>query len=183
MSELNQFPGEWADFGATEPTDFYRQSVENAAGERTLADTVNRSSRQGPLGNVIDASRLLTPNAVMKEGMPLDLMRRVPTAVMDGGKYGDMVQLTVPIASGADVVAVQRPKNTRVLLIIINNQVANLYVAFDQTASAFSLPIPPGGALFFDAAVPQNDVHLFYGVGAVLVPIFYINVDITTGGL
>ena len=162
-----------------------RDGVSNGS-EDAVQSYLNRSranidavrAMQPPIGNVIDESRLQPFRSVLSPDMTPDEARKVPGAVYNPGIYGDMAQLFVTIPSGSDVLAVARPKNTRVMLIIVNNNAANLYFAFDQVANAGSCPIPAGGTAFFDAAVPQNDLHLFYGVGAVTVPIYYMNVDL-----
>lgn len=135
-------------------------------------------------GAMVDAARL--QNRFNGAGIPL-AEPAYPGAIYTPGssplpqgnkvvsKYGDMQSLTVNLVNNVDSLVLSRPSGTRVFMLIYNANAANLYFAFDQQANASSLPIPPGGNLFFDNAVPQNDVHLFYIGANVAVPILYIN--------
>lgn len=133
-----------------------------------------------PIGNTVDPSRLVPYSAQLSEDMTPDEQRRIPHAIFNPAIYADMVQLLVPLLSGTETLAVPRPKNTRIFLLIQNTNLANLYVAFDQVANTAGLLIPPSGTAFFDTAVPQNDIHLFYGAAVdTVIPIFYMNADLS----
>lgn len=133
-----------------------------------------------PIGNIIDESRLEPYRAQITDATTPEEARHIPQSVFNAAVYGDMIQLAIPLASGQEVLALPRPKNTRVFLLIQNTNLANLYVAFDQVATTSGLLIPPSGSAFFDSVVPQNDVHIIYGAAAAtVVPIFFINADIS----
>ena len=91
-------------------------------------------------------------------------------------RYGDMQQLSAQLVQNVDNLVLTRSDNLRVFLLIYNSSAVNLYYAFDQNANAACVPIPPGGNLFFDNAVPQNDLHLFYtgGLATQIIPVQYI---------
>ena len=130
-----------------------------------------------PAGSVLNVDNLLPFKATLTSNMTPEEARRIPAATYAPGQYGDMAQATLVLAAGVDALALTRPKNTRVLMIVYNPTAANLFFAFDQVASAGSLPIAPGGNLFFDNAVPQNDLHLFSVPGGA-IPVLYMNVDL-----
>lgn len=154
--------------------DLARQSVKDAYGINLVPDRPN-----GPNGQLLDNTRLSPLSGGYTASMSPNEARRVPSAIGNGGIYSDMVQLLVPIPAGTEVLALPRPGNTRILLCVQNTNASNLYIAFDQIANASGLLIPPGGNVFFDAAVPQNDLHVVYGAAAdTVVPIFYMNADI-----
>ena len=152
----------------------WRDAINKVIGGQSL------DSNAPPIGNVIDEARLIPYRTKLEEGMSPDQARVIPQATFVPGRYGDMAQILVTLAANVDLLALSRPKNTRILLIVYNSAAANLFIAFDQAANAGSLPIPPGGNLFLDNAVPQNDIHLFYAAGATTVPIYYINTDISS---
>ena len=91
---------------------------------------------------------------------------------------GDGVVLPIVFPALGDQLALARPPGRRTLLVVINTLAANpvnvnFGVAADNVAG---IPIPVGGNLFLDVAVPQNDVHIFAPVaGTVLV--FFINTN------
>lgn len=91
-------------------------------------------------------------------------------------RYSDMQQLSAQLVTGIDNLILTRSDNLRVFLLIFNSSAVNIYYAFDQTANATCVPIPPNGNLFFDNAVPQNDLHLFYANGnpTQIIPIQYM---------
>jgi hypothetical protein len=104
-------------------------------------------------------------------------IRRQPQAGFEPGRYGDAVSLLVPLAAGVSLLALPRPRTTRVLLIVANPTLQPLYFSFGQSATLGSMPIPAGSSLFLDAAVPQNDMYLFSAVGG-NIPVQFINTDI-----
>jgi hypothetical protein len=153
--------------------DIARRSVYDAYGVKLMP------SVSVPQGQLLDSTRLSPLSGGLTASMTPNEARRVPSAVSNGGIYADMVQLLVPLAIGEETLALPRPGNTRVLLCVQNTNASNLFVAFDQIANTSGLLIPPGGNIFFDAAVPQNDLHIVYGAAvATVVPIFYMNADI-----
>lgn len=138
-----------------------------------------RMQHMPPVGNMVNAERLVPFSQRLSAGMTPEETRRVPAAIYNGGIYADMVQMLVPLAAGQEALALPRPKNTRILLVIQNPGVSNLYVAFDQVASNAAMAVPPNGNLFFDAAVPQNDIHILYGAAVdILIPVFYMTADL-----
>lgn len=90
--------------------------------------------------------------------------------------YGDMSIIPIVFAGLGDLFVLERPKNTRIFLTIVNTLAANpINFAFGRAADNVSgIPIPAAGNVFFDTAVPQNDLHIFSPVaGTILVG--YIN--------
>lgn len=153
-----------------------RAFVERAVQELNDGIRGDDFTKPGPVGSAIQLSGLARTSAQLTDDMTPNEARRVPQAIANPGIYGDMVSLLAPLAAATDFLAVARPKTFRPLLIIINNGVGNLYIDFDKQASLQSLPLVPGGILFMDAAVPQNDIHLF-SAAAVNIPVFYMNTD------
>lgn len=96
-------------------------------------------------------------------------------------KFGEMVHNQLAHPGGVDVLALIRPvKSIRSFLLIANELAATIiHVNYDNPAgAAVGTPIGPGGNLFLDAAVPQNDVHIFSPVAG-NIQISYINIDPT----
>lgn len=95
------------------------------------------------------------------------------------GQYGNA--LTIPIVFGAagEVIALRRPSNTRVSLLIQNlTVVGNIHYCFDRQAdNATCIAIAAGGNRLFDTAVAQGDLHIF-STGAGTVIIEFMNQDI-----
>lgn len=90
--------------------------------------------------------------------------------------YGDMFIIPITFTAAGDLFVLERPKNKRVLLVVVNTIALNtINFAFGRAADNVSgIPITSGGNVFFDTAVPQNDLHVFSpAVGTILVG--YIN--------
>ena len=136
------------------------------------------SSRTAPIGNRVDSEHLTPYHQQLSAGMTEEEKRHVPYAMYNPGIYADMIQLLVPLTNGVEALALGRPSNTRVMLIIQNPFPNSLYVTFDQVASVAGLIIPSLGNILFDTAVPQNDIHLYYAGANVNVPVFFMNADI-----
>jgi hypothetical protein len=104
-------------------------------------------------------------------------------SVSEGTKYGDAITFQVPFAAAGDLLVLTRPTTKRTLLIIENDLAApnSIRVNFDAQASVnLGLRIINGGNLFFDVAVPQNDIHVFAPVaGNVLVTYMNAPVNLT----
>ena len=97
------------------------------------------------------------------------------------GLFGDgQLQLVVFPAAGATLVLPRPSQFQRVLLIIVNDIAGfNIRVNFDTPANVtVGLPIPPGGNLFMDNVVVQNDVWVFAPVAG-NVQVAFMNVDVT----
>lgn len=104
--------------------------------------------------------------------------RKVPQATFSPGEFSDATELLIPLAGAVNSLAVQRPRTTRVLLIISNPTALPLFFAFGQGATLNSNFIPAGGSLFMDRAVPQNDVYLFSTPGG-NIPVTFTNSDVS----
>lgn len=90
--------------------------------------------------------------------------------------YGDGDVIPIVFAAAGDQLVLPRPKVRRALLSIINTLAANpINFAFGRQADNVSgVPIPAAGNVFFDNAVPQNDVHVFAPVAGTIL-VLYIN--------
>ncbi len=141
-----------------------------------------------------DATRRYTgqsdgfPAGVSPNNMPLNPARLLPVPgrnredvqyVADGMKYGDFahVSVTAPIvANGIPVLT--RPGTKRTFLMIQNTDPVNpIFVGLDQPnpSATIGMIILAGGSVLFDACVPQNDVYVVAGVGAVVALFTYCN--------
>lgn len=116
--------------------------------------------------------------ASLTPGVTLEQARHFPQAIYDSGKYANGVQQLIVVPADKDMLALPRPLTKRQILIILNPSLANLYFALDQAASVNAFPIPPGGSLFMDAVVLQNDIHL-YSVAGTAAPLIFANLDVT----
>jgi hypothetical protein len=130
---------------------------------------------QGPtLGNTFyENVNGPVPQTLTAETSP-EAARHLPQAVYDPQKYGDAISVTIPLQTAVDMLILTRPMGARLMLVIYNPTVGPLYLSFGSDASVFSIPITSGSAIFFDAVVPQNDVHLFSAIGG-NIPVIYIN--------
>jgi hypothetical protein len=98
-----------------------------------------------------------TPQEIAEQGL-------TPQAVYQVTDFVDVQMLPVQWFAAGDQLVLERPtKSQRTLLIIVNDLPASaIWVNFDRPASALvGLIIPPGGNLFCDIRVPQNDIHIF----------------------
>lgn len=114
---------------------------------------------------------------------PLPAPAAIATTISDPMKYGDMSVIIVAFAAAGDILVLPRPSGKRTLLIVENDLAApnTIRMNFDKIADANSgLRIISGGNAFFDAAVPQNDIHIFAPVAGNVI-VTYINVAIPTG--
>lgn len=142
--------------------------------QRTPVGTITR-----PVAAAIDAQRLVPFHASAADSNDPEVLRRIPQASYTPGLYGDLSILPIQLQASQSLIALQRPRNTRIYLCIQNTLAANvLYANFGNLADAQnSIQIQPGGNWLFDAAVPQNDLSLFStAAGTVLVA--YINANI-----
>ena len=95
-------------------------------------------------------------------------------------QYGDgQLQLVVYAAAGNQLVLPRPSSGQRVLLIIVNDIAGfNIRVNFDTPANVtVGLPIPPGGNLFFDNVIAQNDIHVFAPVAG-NIQVAFMNLDV-----
>jgi hypothetical protein len=114
----------------------------------------------------IDEGRLLPPRGQSSPSQ----------RVTDGQKYGSVTNLS-GVGSVADQLVLAKASSTRVFLAVQNNDtVQNLFVAFGGVATAGSgVKIAPGQTLFFDAFVPQDDIHIVADGGTPAFVVFYSN--------
>ena len=93
------------------------------------------------------------------------------------GMYGNAQVITPNFAVAGDQLILPRPATgTRTFLLIVNNLAASVVnVNFDNVASAaIGIQIQPGGNLFMDQFVPQNDVHIFLPIAGVVTVAFCV---------
>lgn len=153
--------------------------------ERFVSDAIRTLTRtpvgtaQAPVGQIVDAQRLHPFNAQHYPNDSPEVTRRIPHASFDPGMYGDMQVIPIVLEANVDVLALARPVNSRVILIIQNTQAANiLFATFDNAATTLNgIQIPAGGNLFFDSPTPQNDLHLLSTAAGTII-LSYMNVDI-----
>ncbi len=109
----------------------------------------------------IDARRL-SPLKPLSNPLDPNVMRKVPQAVYDAGVYGDASIIPFTTAANVDSLVLQRPSAKRILLIIQVQTGPALQINFDADATNANncLQINAGGDVFFDARVPQNDIHI-----------------------
>lgn len=152
-----------------------RAEVNNNLGvrQRTPVGAITR-----PVGAAIEAQRLTPFHASAASTNDPELLRRIPHASYTPGMYGDMSITPIILAANTSLLALSRPRNTRIYLMIQNTLAANiLYAQFGNQADINAVQIQPGGNWLFDAVVPQNDLYLFSAAaGTVLVA--YVNADI-----
>jgi len=113
---------------------------------------------------------------------PQTPVAQIGQPVYQPGLYGDAFTFPVVFAgAGASGIALPRPKNKRVLLLIQNQLAANnIFYCFDRIADNVScILIGAGGNRLFDSVVPQGNLYIF-ALGAGSVVIEYMNIDIST---
>lgn len=104
-----------------------------------------------------------------------------PVPIYRPGMYGEGQLSPITFAGASDILVLPRPgKGIRAWLLIVNDLAAStIRVNFDSSASAtIGIAIGPGGNLFMDVVVPQNDIHVFSPIAG-LIHIAYINLDPT----
>lgn len=97
------------------------------------------------------------------------------TATFMPSMYGNAQVITPVWAVAGDILVLPRPTTgQRVFLLIVNNLAASVAnVNFDNVASAaIGIQIQPGGNLFMDQFVPQNDIHIFIPIAGVITVAF-----------
>lgn len=138
-----------------------------------------------PPGGMGDAqSDLLVPGRLLPQH-PIEnsddpaVARQAPQAIYNPGDYGDAAIIPFTTVANTDMVVLQRPKNTRIFMLIQVISGGPLNVAFDSiaTVTANCLQIPGGGNLLMDKAVMQNDVHIASSNGPVTGIVSFINTD------
>lgn len=137
--------------------------------------------QQPPIGSVVteEAFSNFDPSTIPQQGVPLPTPDQVasgtPQAIYAPGDYGDRIVLPITFLGGDVQLVLQRPRGTRISLIIQNTLpqlvTNNIIVSYGVPAApGIGLQIPPGGNIFEDKAVPQNDVYIFApAAGIVLV--------------
>lgn len=96
--------------------------------------------------------------------LPQSITPPPSTAVNDNLRYGDVLTQVFTFAGAGDQVVLPRPTGIRTLLIIENDLAAPnaIRINFDKIADANTgLKVVAGGNAFFDAVVPQNNIHVF----------------------
>jgi hypothetical protein len=92
----------------------------------------------------------------------LNVARSVPVISPTSFQRVNVINFSLPTI--ADVLAITAPPEIRSFLAIrcSATSTVNLLIAFDNAASdsTASFALLPGGVLFLDSFVPQNDVHL-----------------------
>ncbi|MHB8674550.1 MAG: hypothetical protein ACYDAK_12860 [Candidatus Limnocylindrales bacterium] len=92
-------------------------------------------------------------------------------------QFGNAQIITPVFAAAGDQLVLPRPATgQRVFLLIVNNLAASVAnVNFDNIASAaIGIQIQPGGNLFMDQFVPQNDIHIFIPIAGVITVAFCV---------
>jgi len=154
----------------------YAAQIQDAIGR--LKGFNNSPQASGLPGALVRENELISRGTQkLTEGMNLDEARTIPQAIFDPGKYGDILQMPITIPANTSILALQRSVKKRIFLLVENPTGINLYFAFDTAASIVSNYIPPGGIMWFDAAVPQNNLYLFSGPAPVVVPISFMVAD------
>lgn len=122
-----------------------------------LQDTENLSLPS----QLIDASRLSSLKPLSNPSDP-NVMRKLPQAIYDSGVYGDASIIPFTTAANIDNLVLPRPSAKRIMLIIQVLTGPALQINFDAVATNANncLQINAGGDVFFDARVPQNDIHI-----------------------
>ena len=122
----------------------------------------------------------VVPNDLTPPDAPHVVDESLVTPIYEGARYGDaQLQAITFAAAGSLLVLARPPQHQRTLLIIVNDIAGfNIRMNFDSAANVTTgLPIPPGGNVFFDTCVPQNDINVFAPVAGV-IQIAYLNLDI-----
>lgn len=102
--------------------------------------------------------------------------------VADTMKYGDFAHIPFSVDVGAQLI-LSRPQAKRIFLLIENTHPSqNLYVGFGtEPNTTIGVTILPGGDLFLDAVVPQNDVYIAGAGAATVGNITYCNQEFGRG--
>lgn len=95
--------------------------------------------------------------------------------------YGNMATFPIVFGAAGELVALDRPSQTRISLLVQNlSVVGNIFYCFDRPADNVScVAIGAGGNRLFDFSVPQGDLHIF-STGAGVVIVEYMNQDISS---
>ena len=113
---------------------------------------------------------------------PLPQSRQQTAAITIPERYGDMIVQNIAYAASGDIFILPRPTGKRAFLLIINELAApnQARVNFDKPADVNSgFPIDAGGNVLFDAAVPQNDLHV-WTAAAGTITVAFINVAVSS---
>lgn len=102
-----------------------------------------------------------------------------PERIVNVGQFGEAITIALTFAAAGEVVALARPDQTRISLLIQNLSVGgNVFYCFDRQADNVScIAIGVNGNRLFDSAVPQGELHLF-STGAGVVVVEYMNKSI-----
>lgn len=156
---------------ATQAAAMYDAALRDAM--PAVVPIVARNEQRHP-GDIIDPKRL-TPRPVAQD---TGSDRRLQQAIFDPAKYGDMQIIPTVLPALGEAVVLSRPSNTRIYLFIQNNTAGVVTFAFDQTVNLGSgITLAAGQSFVFDAAVPQNELHVFAAAGGSVI-VAFINSDI-----
>lgn len=135
-------------------------------------------------GNIVIAGSELQPyqnNAATGE-------QGATVAVVDNSKFGDSVisaviftSVGLPLDNNGNAITfiLPRPNNTRILLLIANTTLGQLWYNFNSPAGVgVGVPIAAGGNRLWDTAVPQGNLSLF-ATAAGTVQIEYMNNNVS----
>jgi hypothetical protein len=105
--------------------------------------------------------------------------RKDSVPVYIDGNYGDSIIIPINIVANQPILALARPSNQRVMLLVQSQFAAgNMFYQFGKPADGFSsIAIIPFGNRLWDSSVPQGDLWLFSAVNGLAV-IEYMNNNI-----
>ncbi len=100
------------------------------------------------------------------------------THVADAMRYGDFANIQVTAGLNNQLI-LDRPQGKRIYLLIQNTHATqNMFVAFGTIATALNgIKINPGGNLFLDTIVPQNEVQIIADGAGTTGVVVYCNKD------
>jgi hypothetical protein len=143
-------------------------NVDPGAGAPQRSPSISDATQVPMAGtNATQLQKLITPN-----------ISEPARTIFDKTKYGyvNIVSFTLATA-GVDVLALNRPSQLRVFLLILNSvgSAGVINVGFDVPAlgPGGSITLPAGGMMFFDEFVPQNDIHISCNTATSFVGLTY----------
>ncbi len=118
------------------------------------------------------------PNATRLQKLFAPNLLQPAIPIFDKTKYGYFQVLTFALlVAGVDQLALNRPSQLRVSLMILNSVASAgvINIGFDVPAlgGSSSMTLPAGGIVLFDEFVPQNDIHISCNLATSFVAITY----------